>query len=162
MLHSDLAPYTQRLSPCRRFTTLMRPSHPVRHFGPLRNHRFFCSRLRSVLLLDRLGMHTRLTPMLSPPPRSCRNRTQARCHDEAAPIRHERRLLASNKSTRPRETPWTRRLSRWRHEHVANAAHGPNGIGVRRIGLDLAAQTGDTQIYGAVERLHFAVSSHLQ
>jgi hypothetical protein len=25
---------------------LMRPSHPVRHFLPLRNHRFFCSCLR--------------------------------------------------------------------------------------------------------------------
>jgi IS5 family transposase len=25
----------------------MRPSHPVRHFWPLRNQRFFCKRLRS-------------------------------------------------------------------------------------------------------------------
>jgi hypothetical protein len=29
----------------------------------LRNQRFFCSRLRWGLLLDRLGMHTRLTPI---------------------------------------------------------------------------------------------------
>ena len=55
--------YRQRLSPCRRLTTLMRPSHPVRHFWPLRNQRFFCSRLRSGLLLERLGTHTRLTPI---------------------------------------------------------------------------------------------------
>src|SRR5438128_7778899 len=39
--------YRLRLSPCRRFATLMRPSHPVRHFWPLRNQRLFCSRLRS-------------------------------------------------------------------------------------------------------------------
>src|SRR5712691_7357208 len=55
--------YRQRLSPCRRLTTLMRPSHPVRHFWPLRNQRFFCSRLRSGLLVERLGMQTRLTPI---------------------------------------------------------------------------------------------------
>jgi hypothetical protein len=55
--------YRLRLSPCRRLTTLMRPSHPVRHFWPLRNQRFFCSRLRSALLVERLGMETRLTPL---------------------------------------------------------------------------------------------------
>src|SRR5882672_8787610 len=37
----------------------MRPSHPVRHFWPLRNQRFLCSRLRSRLLVERLGMQTR-------------------------------------------------------------------------------------------------------
>src|SRR6516164_9148810 len=47
--------WRQRLRPCRRFTTLMRPSHPVRHFWPLRNQRFFCSRRRSALLVERLG-----------------------------------------------------------------------------------------------------------
>src|SRR5271168_2393564 len=41
----------------------MRPSQPVRHFWPWRNQRFFCSRLRSRLLVERLGMQTRLTPM---------------------------------------------------------------------------------------------------
>jgi hypothetical protein len=55
--------YRQRLRPCHRLATLMRPSHPVRHFWPLRNQRLFCSRLRSGLLVDRLGMHTRLTPL---------------------------------------------------------------------------------------------------
>src|SRR6266436_6240706 len=54
--------YRQRSRPCRRLTTLMRPSHPVRHFWPLRNQRFLCSRLRSGLLVERLGMQTRLTP----------------------------------------------------------------------------------------------------
>src|SRR5215471_13977494 len=55
--------YLQRLRPCRRLATLMRPSHPVRHFWPLRNQRFFCSRLRSGLLVERFGTHTRLTPL---------------------------------------------------------------------------------------------------
>src|SRR5437870_5590976 len=55
--------YRQRLRPCRLLVTLMRPSHPVRHFWPLRNQRFFCSRLRSGLLVERLGMQTRLTPL---------------------------------------------------------------------------------------------------
>src|ERR1700724_4225089 len=54
--------YRLRLSPCRRLITLIRPSEPVRHFWPLRNQRFFCSRLRSGLLVERLGMQTRLTP----------------------------------------------------------------------------------------------------
>src|SRR5215468_10461828 len=67
--------YRLRSSPCRRLTTLMRPSHPVRHFCPLRNQRFFCSRLRSGLLVERLGMQTRLTPFAFtaisvPPPRT--------------------------------------------------------------------------------------------
>src|ERR1017187_2633739 len=53
----------QRLSPWRRFTTLMRPSQPVRHFCPLRNHGFFWSRFRSALLVLRLGTQTRLTPL---------------------------------------------------------------------------------------------------
>ena len=56
--------YRQRSRPCRRLVTLMRPSHPVRHFWPLRNQRFFCSRLRSGLLVERLGMQTRLTPLV--------------------------------------------------------------------------------------------------
>src|SRR5438445_7692423 len=56
--------YRQRSSPWRRLTTLMRPSDPVRHFWPLRNQRFFCSRLRSGFLVERLGMHTRLTPLV--------------------------------------------------------------------------------------------------
>jgi hypothetical protein len=54
--------YRQRLRPCRRLVTLIRPSHPVRHLWPLRNQRFLCSRLRSGLLVERLGMQTRLTP----------------------------------------------------------------------------------------------------
>jgi hypothetical protein len=49
--------------PWRRLTTLMRPSHPVRHFWPLRNQRFFCSCFRSGLFVERLGMQTRLTPI---------------------------------------------------------------------------------------------------
>jgi hypothetical protein len=43
-LHATFTPIAQRLRPCRRLTTLMRPSHPVLHFWPLRNQRFFCSR----------------------------------------------------------------------------------------------------------------------
>jgi hypothetical protein len=41
----------------------MRPSDTVRHFWPLRNQRFFWSRLRSKLLVERLGTHTRFTPL---------------------------------------------------------------------------------------------------
>ena len=40
----------------------MRPSLPVRHFWALRNRRFFCSFLRSALLVERLGIATRFTP----------------------------------------------------------------------------------------------------
>ncbi len=55
--------YRQQSRPWRRLTTLMRPSDPVRHFCPLRNQRFFCSRLHSGLLVERLGTQTRLTPL---------------------------------------------------------------------------------------------------
>ena len=51
-------PQRQRLGPVRRLLTLMRASHPVRHRWPLRNRRFFCSRLRVALLEERLGMQT--------------------------------------------------------------------------------------------------------
>src|SRR5690349_20233536 len=47
--------WRHRFSPCRRLTTLMRPSHPVRHFWPFRNQRFFCSRWRARFLVARLG-----------------------------------------------------------------------------------------------------------
>jgi hypothetical protein len=40
----------------------MRRSHPVHHSWSLRNQRFFCTRLHSGLLVERLGIHTRLTP----------------------------------------------------------------------------------------------------
>jgi hypothetical protein len=40
----------------------MRPSAPVRHFWPLRNHRSFSCFLRSALLVERLGIETRVTP----------------------------------------------------------------------------------------------------
>jgi hypothetical protein len=61
--------YRLRPSPCRRLTTLMRPSQPVRHFWPLRNQRFFCSRFALGALggavgdadaLDALGFRGRL------------------------------------------------------------------------------------------------------
>jgi hypothetical protein len=41
----------------------MRPSHPVRHRRPLRNHRFFCSRSRTALLEERFRMQTRFMPL---------------------------------------------------------------------------------------------------
>src|ERR1039458_3073341 len=55
--------YRQRLSPCRRLSTLMRTLHPVLHFCPLLNQRFFCSRLSAALLVERLGTETRFTPI---------------------------------------------------------------------------------------------------
>jgi hypothetical protein len=48
------------------------------------------------------------------------------------------------------------------HEHVTDAAHGADNVGVCRIRLYLAAQAGDAQVDGAVERLHLAMRSHLQ
>jgi hypothetical protein len=53
-------------------------------------------------------------------------------------------------------------LLRPRHEHVTDAAHGADNVGVRRIRLYLAAQAGDAQVDGAVERLHLAMRSHFQ
>jgi hypothetical protein len=67
-----------------------------------------------------------------------------------------------DRATPSRRTGGIDALSRWRHEHVANAAHSANGVGMRRIGFDLAAQASDAQVDGAVERLHLAVCSHLQ
>src|SRR4051812_44735348 len=40
----------------------------------------------------------------------------------------------------------------WRHEHVADPAHGADRLGMGRIDLDLAAQPGDAQIDRPVER----------
>lgn len=48
-----------------RLTTLMRPSAPVRHFCPCLNQRFFCSRLRVGLLVERFGTQTRRTPFVA-------------------------------------------------------------------------------------------------
>jgi hypothetical protein len=61
-LHPDEALVAAAAEAMSALTTLMRPSQPVLHFWPLRNQRFFCSRLRSVLLVERLGMQTPLTP----------------------------------------------------------------------------------------------------
>src|SRR6202140_3363018 len=55
--------HRQRLSPCRRLSTLMRPSHPVLHFCPFLNQRFFCSSFSAALLVERLGTETRFTPI---------------------------------------------------------------------------------------------------
>src|SRR5712691_2914397 len=49
-----------------------------------------------------------------------------------------------------------------RNEHVADAAHGADGAGMRRVDLDLAAQAGDAQVDRPVERLHLAVGGGLQ
>src|SRR5271157_668467 len=45
----------QRANPYRRLTTLIRPSHPVRHFWPRLNQRCFSSWRRSALRVPRLG-----------------------------------------------------------------------------------------------------------
>ena len=50
-LHPVVAPVSTAGEAVSAFMTLMRPSHPVRHFWPLRNQRFFCSRLRAALLV---------------------------------------------------------------------------------------------------------------
>ena len=48
------------------------------------------------------------------------------------------------------------------YEHVADAAHGADNVGMCGIGLDLATQPSDAQIDRAVERLHLAMGSHFQ
>jgi hypothetical protein len=55
--------YRQRFNPWRRFSTLMRPSHPVRQRCPARNQRDLCNFLRSLLLVLGLGTATRVTPI---------------------------------------------------------------------------------------------------
>src|SRR5579863_6534530 len=59
--------YRQRFSPCRRFSTLIRPLQPVLHFCPLRNQRFFWCARRAALLVGRLGIDTRFTPIRCAP-----------------------------------------------------------------------------------------------
>src|SRR5215469_15750763 len=54
--------YRLRLSPCRRLSTLIRPSQPVLHFCPLRNQRFFWCCRRDALRVERFGIETRFTP----------------------------------------------------------------------------------------------------
>src|SRR5213595_346294 len=44
----------------------------------------------------------------------------------------------------------------WWNEHVSDAAHRADRVGMRRIDFDLAAQPRDAQVDGAIERLHFA------
>ncbi len=61
-VHADIALVAAAREAVSPFDNAMRPSHPVRHFWPSRNQRFLCSRLRSRLLVERLGMQTRLTP----------------------------------------------------------------------------------------------------
>src|SRR2546430_1237648 len=48
--------YRQRFKPCRRLSTLIRPSHPVRQAWAWRNHRFFCNSRHSTLFVDRFGI----------------------------------------------------------------------------------------------------------
>ena len=58
-VHFDVTFVAAAVEPCRRLVTLTLSSDPVRHFRQLRNQRFFCSRLRLRLLVERLGMQTR-------------------------------------------------------------------------------------------------------
>ena len=61
--HSIIAAISAPLETVSALAHTDAPLTPVRHRCPLRNHRFFCSRLRAALLLPRLGMQTRLTPL---------------------------------------------------------------------------------------------------
>ena len=61
-VHSDIALVTaaaEAMSPFCDADASLATGAPLL---PLRNQRFFCSRLRSRLLVERLGMQTRLTP----------------------------------------------------------------------------------------------------
>src|SRR5215510_9215270 len=50
---------------------------------------------------------------------------------------------------------------RW-NEHVAYPAHRADRLGMGRVDLDLAAQPGDAQVDGAIERVGLAVRGDLQ
>src|SRR5262244_4338451 len=54
--------YRLRFSPCLRLSTLIRPSHAVLHFCPLRNQRFLWCFRRAALWVERFGIETRCTP----------------------------------------------------------------------------------------------------
>ena len=62
----------------------MRPSHPVRHRWPLRNHRFFCSRFRAALWRSDWECRHVSHPRLSPRLRSWRSRSGHRQRPGAA------------------------------------------------------------------------------
>jgi hypothetical protein len=47
--------YRLRLSPCRRLSTLIRPSQPVLHVCPLRNQRCFWCFRRAALWVETIG-----------------------------------------------------------------------------------------------------------
>src|SRR5215472_3734060 len=53
-------------------------------------------------------------------------------------------------------------VTSWRHEHIADTAHGADGIGMSRIRLDLAAKASYPQVNRAIECLHLAMRGHLQ
>jgi len=59
--------YRDRFNPCRPFRTLMRPSHPVRHFCSFLNQRCFCRCLRAGLLVAWLGIETQACSSLKAP-----------------------------------------------------------------------------------------------
>jgi hypothetical protein len=62
-LHSDEALVTAPVEAMSAFDHPDARLTPVRHFWSLPIYRFFCSRLRSALLVERLGMQSRLTPL---------------------------------------------------------------------------------------------------
>jgi hypothetical protein len=74
-----------------------------------------------------------------------------------------RALLATMVGARPRQRYRCRGfLPGSGHEHVTDAAHGADNVGVRRIGLYLPTQASNAQVDSAVERLHLAMRSHFQ
>ena len=61
---------------------------------------------------------------------------------------------------RPLVAPWDQVFRR--DEHVADAAHRTDRLGMGGVGFDLAAQPGDAQVDGSIERVGLAVRGDLQ
>ncbi|MET4804649.1 hypothetical protein ABIA96_007258 [Bradyrhizobium sp. LB11.1] len=76
-LHSGSPLYRGRLRPFRRLATLMFPSHPVLHFWPSRNRRFFCSRCAQGFFFSIDWECNPLDPVLSQRPHSGQSRTRS-------------------------------------------------------------------------------------
>src|SRR5258705_8542350 len=127
----------------------MRPSHPVRHFWPLRNQRFFCSRLRSGLLVERLGMQTRLTPLAWRPPRSWPSRSRHPPPPGAACSPALLDAFRSRQAAGPSRWAADRRLRRRRRYWFSascNLTILPNSVGLPALPFRITSMDGSNRL----------------
>ena len=62
-IHSVLTTITTPIQSVSLFKTLIRPSQPVRHFCPFRNHRVFCIFRMTGFFVGRFGTEMCFTPI---------------------------------------------------------------------------------------------------